>query len=77
MKASACGTWWGHHESRLARVLRRPLASERGRLDAPMICLRFGSRFSAQGQLFYYLNGPKVIRTRDHFWASKEATAAV
>ena len=34
--------------------------------------------FSAQEPLFYYLNnGPMVIRSRDRFWGSKEATAAV
>ena len=44
-----------------------------GALTLPMLFLRFGSLFSAQEQLFYYLNCPTVIRTRDHSWGSKEA----
>ena len=48
-----------------------------GALTLPMFFfLSFGSLFSAQELLFYYLNCPKVIRTRDHSWGSKEVRAA-
>ena len=47
-----------------------------GALTLPVFFLRFGSPFSAQELLLYHLNGPKVIRTRDHPWGSKEARAA-
>ena len=47
-----------------------------GALTLPMLFLRFGSLFSAQELLFYYLNCPKVFRTRDHSCGSREAKAA-
>ena len=47
-----------------------------GALTLPMCFLRSGSIFSVQEQLFYYLNCPTVIRTREHPWGSKEARAA-
>ena len=47
-----------------------------GALTLPMLWHRFGSLFTAQELLFFYLNCKKVIRTRDHSWGSPEARGA-
>ena len=53
-----------------------PRARRGGAVTLPMFFIRFGSLFSAQELLFYYLNCPKVFRTRDHPCGSREAKAA-
>ena len=47
-----------------------------GALTLPMLWQEFGSLFTASELLFYYLNCPKLGRTRPHAWGSREARVA-
>ena len=45
-------------------------------MTLPMLWHRFGSLFTAQELLFFYLCCPTVVGTRAHAWGSKEVKAA-
>ena len=45
-------------------------------MTLPMLWLQFGSLFTAQELLSFYLNCVKVVRTRPHSWGSTEVRAA-
>ena len=45
-------------------------------MTLPMLWHRFGSIFTAQELLFFYLCCPTVVGTRAHAWGSKKVRAA-
>jgi len=56
--------------------LEGPLRLRGGALTLPMLFEHFGSLFTAQELLFFYLKCKKVIRTKDHSRGSPEARGA-